>query len=73
MAQGNLTLSQPTFTLRPTADPVANWVELAVTVEEAKYLTNHQTAEIPTAHWPHEELPDQFNSILATWLGGFNF
>jgi soluble epoxide hydrolase / lipid-phosphate phosphatase len=73
VAQGNLTLSQPTFTLRPTADPVSNWVELASTVGEAKFLTNHQTAEIPSSHWPQEELPDQFNSILSTWLGGITF
>jgi soluble epoxide hydrolase/lipid-phosphate phosphatase len=68
VAQGNVTIPQPTFTLRPTADPVANWVQLAGIVGEANFLTNHQTAEIPSAHWPQEELPDQFNSILSTWL-----
>ena len=34
-------------------------------------LTILQT--IPTAHWPHEELPEQFNSILKEWLGNVTF
>lgn len=73
VAQGNLTLPQPTFTLRPTSDPVADWVALAETVHESSFLTNHQTAELPTSHWPHEEMPDQFNKILSDWLEGITF
>ncbi|KAE9962094.1 hypothetical protein BLS_000843 [Venturia inaequalis] len=68
VAQGNLTIPQPTFTLRPTADPVADWIALAVRVREADYLPMHQTAEIATSHWPHEEKPDEFNKILSDWL-----
>jgi hypothetical protein len=28
---------------------------------------------IATAHWPHEEAPAQFNSILLNWLSGITF
>ncbi|QDS69463.1 hypothetical protein FKW77_006186 [Venturia effusa] len=73
VAQGNLTIPQPTFTLRPTSDPVADWVALAETVHESNFLTNHSTAELPTSHWPHEEMPNEFNKILSNWLKGLSF
>lgn len=40
-AQGNYTLSQPTFTLYPTRDPVANWAMVATALGSANFLTNH--------------------------------
>jgi soluble epoxide hydrolase/lipid-phosphate phosphatase len=66
--QGNFTITTPTFTLFPTKDPVADWEGLAKQVGEAKWLKNHKTATLPTAHWPQEELPAQFNRILRDWL-----
>ncbi|KAK2768283.1 hypothetical protein FQN54_000136 [Arachnomyces sp. PD_36] len=72
-SQGNFTLPQPTFTLYPTIDPVADWEELAVQLGSASFLLDHYNATIPSAHWPHEELPDQFNEILADWLGNVTF
>lgn len=40
-AQGNYTLAQPTFTLYPTRDPVANWAMVATALGSANFLTNH--------------------------------
>ncbi|KAF2400293.1 alpha/beta-hydrolase [Trichodelitschia bisporula] len=72
-AQGNSSLPQPTFTLFPTKDPVADWQGLADQVKSSAFLKNYRTATIPTAHWPHEEAPDQFNLILSQWLGNVTF
>ena len=88
--QGNYTLPQPTFTLYPTKDPVADWVAFANQIKSSTFLKRHFNAvsklqiktirplltisqTIPTAHWPQEELPKQFNSILKEWLGNVTF
>ena len=68
ISQGNFTLSQPTFTLFPTKDPVSDWAGFSKQVKEDSFLKNHQTASMATAHWPHEEKPDEFNRILEQWL-----
>jgi len=67
-SQGNYTLSQPTFTLFPTSDIVADWIALANDVKASSFLLNHQNTTIPSSHWPQEEMPDQFNAILMKWL-----
>ncbi|KAK5994734.1 Epoxide hydrolase A-like protein [Cladobotryum mycophilum] len=72
-AQGNYTLSQPTFSLYPTKDPVANWAMVASVLGSAKWLTNHYNATIDTAHWPHEETPDAFDAIFKEWIGNVTF
>ena len=64
----NYTLSQPTFTLFPTADPVADWEALYKAAGSESSLKNHATANIATAHWPQEEKPEQFNAILTRFL-----
>jgi len=90
VAQGNFTLDQPTFTLFPTKDPVADWQAFAAQINASSFLTNQRNTvsarfslagsecewpqnantvqTIETAHWPQEEKPDQFNSILREWL-----
>ncbi|KAK2782760.1 hypothetical protein FQN53_009621 [Emmonsiellopsis sp. PD_33] len=73
MSEGNATLPQPTFVLFPTKDPVSDWVALAEQVHASAFLLNHYNATVETAHWPHEELPDQFNEILSEWLGNVTF
>jgi soluble epoxide hydrolase/lipid-phosphate phosphatase len=67
-AQGNFTLPQPTFTLYPTKDPVADWHAFALQVKASSFLLQGENATIPTAHWPHEEMPAVFNGILEQWL-----
>lgn len=73
IAQGNFTLTQPTFTLFPTKDPVADWEGFSKQVKEDSFLKNHQTAKIATAHWPQEEKPTEFNKILDDWLKTVKF
>ncbi|KAF1983783.1 alpha/beta-hydrolase [Aulographum hederae CBS 113979] len=68
VAQGNFSLPQPTFTLFPTKDPVSNWEEFAVMLKSSDFLPNTKNATIETAHWPHEEKPEEFNKILEDWL-----
>lgn len=43
-AQGNYTLDQPTFSLYPTKDPVADWAMVASALGSANFLTNHYNA-----------------------------
>ncbi len=43
-AQGNYTISQPTFVLYPTRDPVADWAGVALALGSYKFLTNHYNA-----------------------------
>jgi soluble epoxide hydrolase/lipid-phosphate phosphatase len=43
-SQGNFTLRQPTFTLFPSRDPVANWEGLAKQLKSADFLLNHYNA-----------------------------
>lgn len=43
-AQGNYTISQPTFALYPTKDPVADWAGVALALGSYKFLTNHYNA-----------------------------
>jgi len=69
--QGNFTLSQPTFTLFPTLDPVANWEKLAEELQSVAFLKKPQTKTIATSHWPQEEKPEEFNGILKEWLKSF--
>ncbi|KAK5996535.1 Epoxide hydrolase A-like protein [Cladobotryum mycophilum] len=72
-AQGNYTLHQPTFSLWPTKDPVGDYTVVAKIVHSADFLTNHYNATIDTAHWPHEELPDQFDAHFRQWVGNVTF
>lgn len=44
ISQGNFTLPQPTFTIFPTGDPVADWVELAEEVMAVSFLLDHHNA-----------------------------
>lgn len=39
--QGNFTLSQPTFTLFMTHDPVADWEDFAGQIGSSSFLENH--------------------------------
>lgn len=49
-AQGNYTISQPTFVLYQTKDPVADWAGVALALGSYKFLTNHYNAVcIPTS------------------------
>ncbi|KAF2668750.1 alpha/beta-hydrolase [Microthyrium microscopicum] len=73
VAQGNYTLSVPTFALYPTRDPVSNWEDFAKQVKAASFLKNHYNTTIATAHWPHEEKPEEFNRILRQWLGNVTY
>ncbi|KAK2811776.1 hypothetical protein FQN50_001814 [Emmonsiellopsis sp. PD_5] len=73
ISDNKTTLPQPTFVLFPTKDPVSDWAALAEQIHSSSFLLNHFNATIETAHWPHEELPDQFNQILAEWLGNVTF
>jgi soluble epoxide hydrolase/lipid-phosphate phosphatase len=73
VVQGNYTIPSPTFTLFMTKDPVANWQGFAKQINSSSYLPNHYNATIDTSHWPHEEAPDKFNTILRQWLGNVTF
>lgn len=72
-AQGNYTLSQPTFSLYPVHDPVARWDLIATALGSSKYLTNHYNKTIETAHWPQEEQPEQYDAIFREWVGNVTF
>ncbi|KAJ3495188.1 hypothetical protein NLG97_g3574 [Lecanicillium saksenae] len=72
-AQGNYTISQPTFVLYPTKDPVADWAGVALALGSYKFLTNHYNATIDTAHWPQEERPAAYDAIFREWVGNVTF
>jgi len=42
VVQGNFTLNQPTFTLFPTKDPVADWEAFAAQIKASSFLTNQR-------------------------------
>ncbi|KAF1988961.1 alpha/beta-hydrolase [Aulographum hederae CBS 113979] len=68
-SNGSSILQQPTFTLYPTKDPVADWEALATVANSAANLRDTGSATIATAHWPQEEQPEEFNRILEGFLG----
>ncbi len=43
-AQGNYTIDQPTFSLYPTKDPVADWAMVATALGSSTFLKNHYNA-----------------------------
>ena len=44
IAQGNFTLTQPTFAVYPTKDPVADWAAFATQLGSANFLSNFYNA-----------------------------
>ncbi|RDL32443.1 uncharacterized protein BP5553_08899 [Venustampulla echinocandica] len=70
---GKTSLSQPAFVLFPTRDPVANWHDWSLQEESYKYLANFYNATTPSAHWAHEELPEEFNLHFTQWIGNVTF
>ncbi|KZS93335.1 alpha/beta-hydrolase [Sistotremastrum niveocremeum HHB9708] len=66
--QGNFTISQPTLSIYPTEDPVANWHVVAGMLQSDKFLANHRTEAVRSAHWPQLEAPETFNRLLWSWL-----
>jgi soluble epoxide hydrolase/lipid-phosphate phosphatase len=71
--QGNFTINQPTFLVYPTKDPVADWEAVGIAVKQDRFLPNLFNATLPTAHWAHEELPEQYNALFKEWVGNVTF
>ncbi|KAK5994760.1 Cytosolic epoxide hydrolase 2-like protein [Cladobotryum mycophilum] len=72
-AQGNYTIPQPTFSLYPKNDPVADWATFATILGSYNFLPNHHNATIATGHWPHEERATEFDAIFRQWIGNVTF
>jgi len=66
--QGNWTITQPTLSLYPTEDPVADWIMVAGLLNCKHFLPNSRIEVIRAQHWPQLESPNEFNKILKEWL-----
>jgi len=66
--QGNFTIEQPSLSIYPTEDPVANWIIVSGILKSAQFLPNHRIETLRAAHWPQLESPAIFNSFLRSWL-----
>jgi len=67
-SQGNETIPQPTLSILPTQDPVADWVAAASILKSASFLPNLTQSTLPGAHWVHLEFPDQVNAQIRKFL-----
>ncbi|KAF7318160.1 Epoxide hydrolase [Mycena chlorophos] len=66
--QGNYTLPQPTLSLLPTADVVADWALLLQIVKSDDFLPKGKTEYMDGGHWCHIEFPETANKIIRAWL-----
>nr|GAT47192.1 alpha/beta-hydrolase [Mycena chlorophos] len=66
--QGNYTLPQPTLSLLPTADVVADWALLLQLVKSDDFLLKGKTEYMDGGHWCHIEFPETANKIIRAWL-----
>ncbi|KAJ7618451.1 Alpha/Beta hydrolase protein [Roridomyces roridus] len=67
-AQGNHTIPQPTLSVLPTQDAVADWALASKIMKSTDYLPNLQTELMDGSHWCHIEHSETFNAIARKWL-----
>ncbi|KAF8906764.1 Alpha/Beta hydrolase protein [Gymnopilus junonius] len=69
-SQENYTIPQPVLAIYPTADPVADFAEMANLMKSADYLPNLTIEILHGSHWIQLENPREFNEAVRRWLKG---